>query len=722
MAGVLFEDIFNVKDIDAEGKKFDRVSRLHCESESFKMDLILDINSWLYPMELGDKFRLVLATTLREDGYPDGGDWTAIEQEGGSRADSFEYVMSGKVYRMEGFINLKMSRLESDIDCNGMQNLSDSKNINLDNFRKLVKSYIDAHLYSAALFWADKVVSLGNEEPRDICTLGQSKEFTEALQIINETELCTSISQTGVSFMDHTNFMQDAPKNVQSAIFYVKGRVHEATDNRSVAADCYKQALLCDVYSYQAFEALVQNQMLSAAEEKELLDTLPFNVQCSEADRELLKMLYESKLKKYQAPLEDLSITCAKGVLVTDRLQKNLDMQVAKAERLYYNCDYQQCFSLTEVILKKDPYHSCCLPVHIACLVELKKTNALFYLAHKLVDLYPDMALAWFAVGCYYFAIGKSDHARRYLAKSTALDRLFGPAWLAYGHSFAVENEHDQAMAAYFKASQLMKGCHLPLLYIGLECGLTNNLKLADKFFQQAQSIAPNDPFVIHETGVISFSNLDYKTAERQFKEALSKIQIGGKNIVLPSKWEPLLNNLGHTCRKLKKYDEALNYHQQALVLNPLNPSTYSAIGFIHALIGNTQEAVDAFHRALGLRRDDTFTTTMLGYVLEQLIDESPPFPDAPAEMPKYKFPEAPLTTEPTESTDNSADGTASAQEQEIEKLRVNLFSSWGDDNTGKSEENPPRPTERPSDVNYSSGEMDSEIEMLDSPTAHIEY
>lgn len=70
MAGILFEDIFNVKDMDPEGKKFDRVSRLHCESESFKMDLILDINSWIYPMELGDKFRLVLATTLQEDGRP----------------------------------------------------------------------------------------------------------------------------------------------------------------------------------------------------------------------------------------------------------------------------------------------------------------------------------------------------------------------------------------------------------------------------------------------------------------------------------------------------------------------------------------------------------------------------------------------------------------------------------------------------------------------------
>jgi len=44
----------------------------------------------------------VLATTLREDGYPDGNEWNPMEQEGGSRADSFEYVMSGKVYRIEG--------------------------------------------------------------------------------------------------------------------------------------------------------------------------------------------------------------------------------------------------------------------------------------------------------------------------------------------------------------------------------------------------------------------------------------------------------------------------------------------------------------------------------------------------------------------------------------------------------------------------------------------
>ncbi|XP_063222612.1 DNA-directed RNA polymerases I, II, and III subunit RPABC3 isoform X2 [Bacillus rossius redtenbacheri] len=121
MAGVLFEDIFNVKDIDPEGKKFDRVSRLHCESESFKMDLILDVNTWLYPMDLGDKFRLVLATTLKESGYPDSGEWNPMDTEG-SRADSFEYVMYGKVYRIEGdeSANEPSSRLAAYVSYGGL--------------------------------------------------------------------------------------------------------------------------------------------------------------------------------------------------------------------------------------------------------------------------------------------------------------------------------------------------------------------------------------------------------------------------------------------------------------------------------------------------------------------------------------------------------------------------------------------------------------------------
>ncbi|GFO46631.1 DNA-directed RNA polymerases i, ii, and iii subunit rpabc3 [Plakobranchus ocellatus] len=61
-------------------------------------------------LNLGDKFRLVIATTLREDGCPDDGEFQP-NSSGPSRADQFEYVMYGKVYRIESDGNQDSSRL-----------------------------------------------------------------------------------------------------------------------------------------------------------------------------------------------------------------------------------------------------------------------------------------------------------------------------------------------------------------------------------------------------------------------------------------------------------------------------------------------------------------------------------------------------------------------------------------------------------------------------------
>uniref|UniRef100_F7CRN2 Polymerase (RNA) II subunit H n=1 Tax=Xenopus tropicalis TaxID=8364 RepID=F7CRN2_XENTR len=102
MAGILFEDIFDVKDIDPEGRKFDRVSRLHCESESFKMDLILDVNIQVYPVDLGDKFRLVIASTLYEDGTLDDGEYNPTDDRP-SRSAYVSY--GGLLMRLQGDAN-----------------------------------------------------------------------------------------------------------------------------------------------------------------------------------------------------------------------------------------------------------------------------------------------------------------------------------------------------------------------------------------------------------------------------------------------------------------------------------------------------------------------------------------------------------------------------------------------------------------------------------------
>ena len=60
------------------------------------------------------------------------------------------------------------------------------------------------------------------------------------------------------------------------------------------------------------------------------------------------------------------------------------------------------------------------------------------------MEEHPDRAVSWFAVGCYYMCAQQYEAARRYFGKATALDRGFAPAWVAFGHAFAAQDESDQ--------------------------------------------------------------------------------------------------------------------------------------------------------------------------------------------------------------------------------------------------------------------------------------
>lgn len=265
---------------------------------------------------------------------------------------------------------------------------------------------------------------------------------------------------------------------------------------------------IADPLCYDALKALTAHHLLSEQQERELLASLPLSQRCSQLCNTLLvTTCYLTKLNKCaldsDAPATKFSpdanttatststttstetntsksstlqressinncsasgtspannntdkcigINLDELPAVVSKLSSNLDIITARAERLYYKCKFVTCFQLTRSVLEQDPYHSECLPIHIACLIELQQSNALFLLAHKLVDLYPETALAWFAVGAYYYLIGKNELSRRFLSKATSIDKVFGPAWIAFAHSFAAENEHDQASAAYFK-------------------------------------------------------------------------------------------------------------------------------------------------------------------------------------------------------------------------------------------------------------------------------
>eukprot|EP00039_Didymoeca_costata_P027951 m.19549 g.19549 ORF g.19549 m.19549 type:complete len:533 (+) comp6609_c0_seq1:98-1696(+) len=511
----------------------------------------------------------------------------------------------------------------------------------LNSIRSRVQSSIVKHQYASALFWADKAASLSEGNHKDVFWLAQAQfingqyhrasyllssrglvdqylccrylaamchfsceEWDIALEILNEKD--TDPSSEEIHDLD-------VIESINSAVCLLRGKVYEALDNRTQAIQAYKKALTLDVTCYEAFERLMDHHMLTGEEEKKLLEELPFQDQCSD-DYEMVKYLYAGKMKKYEELPEELVKYKPPG-----SLDSNAEIAVTKAERYYYNCDFRRCYDITSKVLDTDPYHHSCLPIHLACLVELNDVNGLFFLAHKLVDSYPEKSVSWFAVGCYYYLIGNNDNSRRYFGRASRLDMHFGPAWLGFGHSFAAEGEHDQAMAAYCTAARLMSGCHLPLLYVGMEHVATKNPTMAQPYFTQAYQICSRDPMVLHELGVVAFRTDDFAKAEQYFVKALNLCRPDGDNSVqvVGQMWDVTLNNLGLVCQKQKRYQDAIKYYTKSLALNPKSPATYAGLAFAHhcrALVQNTSfsTAIEWYHKALGGDPDDSFSSQML--------------------------------------------------------------------------------------------------------------
>lgn len=525
----------------------------------------------------------------------------------------------------------------------------------LQKLRQVIASAIDKKSYTTAQFWADKVASLSDNDIRDVYMLAQTgyltgqyhraafqltkgglvqtsssckclaakcyiacEEWEKALDILGD------FSDAGEGDTLEEDDFEGAIDNPNGTAFLLRGIIYEALDHRDVAVSCYKRSLAYDVYCYEAFDKLMAHHMLSGKDEQELLNSLPFKDQCNE-HAELVQYLYSSKMKKYDLSGSGPAAHQRVTVEVPAGLSNNAELQVSQAERLYMACDFRRCYHITTSVLDIDPFHHECLPIHLACQVELRDEHGLFYTAHKLVDSYPDNPISWFAVGCYYYLIGNNENARKFFGRASQLDIHFGAAWIGFGHSFAAEGEHDQAMAAYCTSARLMSGCHLPLLFIGMEYVITNNPGMAQQYFTQAYAINDRDPAVLHELGVIAFRTGQLEQAATYFKTALVLLKQISDGALAAFSWEVTLSNLARTLLRLGDHEESIKVFRQALALAPRVASIHAGLGFAHHCIGNLPTAIEWYHKALGLQPEDSFCSQMVKKALEEL-SERPEF------------------------------------------------------------------------------------------------
>ncbi|KRH26164.1 hypothetical protein GLYMA_12G156300v4 [Glycine max] len=525
----------------------------------------------------------------------------------------------------------------------------------MEKLRGVVRDCVSKHLYSSAIFFADKVAAF-TADPADIYMQAQAlflgRHYRRAFHLLNASKIvltdlrfrylaakclewdqCLSMlgeakvdDDGNVYDMKDSNVMyldkdcEDREINISSAICFLRGKAFEALENRAQARLWYKAAIKADPLCYEALECLIENHMLTCEEEANLISSLQFG-----SEDGWLYSFYSCLIKKYdkenvvEAKFRDLENESCKSDQSDSSflrtLKSNTDLLACKAE-YYYQCgEYQKCFELTNDLLEKDLFHLKTTLVHLAAAVELGHSNELYLMSCNLVKDYPQMALSWFAVGCYYYSIKKYDQSRRYFSKATSLDGTFLPAWIGYGNAYAAQEEGDQAMSAYRTAARLFPGCHLATLYIGMECMRTHSYKLAEQFFTQAKSICPSDPLVYNELGVVAYHMEEYKKAAWWFEKTLALVPT-----TLSEMWESTVVNLAHAYRKLTMYQDAISYYEKALALSTRSVSTYAGLAYTYHLQDDFTTAISYYHKALWLKPDDQFCTEMLSWAL---IDES---------------------------------------------------------------------------------------------------
>lgn len=409
----------------------------------------------------------------------------------------------------------------------------------------------------------------------------------------------------------------------EAAMCHLRGLCFAKQTAMDRAIECYKDAVAIDVQCFEAFEQLMKNKLMSPDEEWSFIESLDFesieapasgnHAYSAQEAAQFTKMLYTTRLSKYKNPA--VFVNATENLSSHYNLAENADILHAKADLLFTQCRFNQSLAITTSILSTDPHNFAVMPLHLASLNELNRTNTLFLLSHKLADSRPDEPATWLAVGVYYLSISQVAEARRFFSKASMMDPHFGPAWIGFAHTFAAEGEHDQAISAYSTAAGLYQGTHLPPLFLGMQHLCLGNPTLAHQYLTAAFALCGTDPLLLNEMGVVLYHLDHLKEAVAMFTGAL---QMADQIESDPQAWVATRANLAHAYRRQQHFGLALQEFDEVLRQGGPDAGIFSARGLVLLELGRTWEAVCAFHEALGVQPQDPVATDLLSRALEE--------------------------------------------------------------------------------------------------------
>lgn len=492
------------------------------------------------------------------------------------------------------------------------------------------------HHYQTAEYIGDKVLAL-TKDPNDAFWLAQvhfgNGQYSRARKLLSGAAFEGSVSCRYLAALCHTKLdqwdealdvlgevnpfktdhsvkNQDGGIKLEASMCYLRGQIYAHQSNHQMAKDCYREAVLVDAKCYEAFNELINNKILTPAEEAELMEQINFD--SADSNGEFIRLLYSTRLNKYTNPTQ---FGVADSRLRDEyNLADNADLLLSRAELLFIQCKFQKCLDVCERILALEDLNLAILPYYLSSLHELGGKNKLFIVAHRLAEEQADHFLTWLAIGTYYLSIQKMSEARRFFSKASMIHPNSGAAWIGFAHTFALEGEHEQAINAYATAARLFPGTHLPNLFLGMQYMQVNNFSLASEHLAASFGICSVDPLLLNELGVVYYHQNYMSKAEAFFLRALD--QAG--NLQSDSRaWISIHTNLAHVYRRTHQYEKALEYFEKVCIKAGRDGSLFSSMALVHLKMKDTMKAIDLLHTSLAISADDPIATDLLNKALE---------------------------------------------------------------------------------------------------------
>eukprot|EP01084_Bolivina_argentea_P214413 364007_1 len=408
-----------------------------------------------------------------------------------------------------------------------------------------------------------------------------------------------------------SNTNQQNTINISSLLSLIRAKALEKLNIDQRALWWFERSLIFDCKNIQAFDCIIKRRLNTVSK----LQIFIHKELHFKSDEEWIKFYYECKINEIGTDFDNINVM---NKLLSENAENKLilsesnDLKIIKSNCLLNVNLFRESYLISSEIKSSDNYNILSLISHIICLVELGKQSELYKTSHDLICTYPDSAISWFSVGCYYYMTRRYEISRRFLHKATCLDKYFFAAWIVYGHTFSEQDADDQAMASYRTVHRYFPNSYQPLLFMGMGYLNMNNYIYAEKFLKEAYKLFDSDPMIYNELGVVYYQQKQYEKAKDFFNVTIKYISSDCYNT-----WETTFFNLGHCYRKLKQYKEALVCYNKALNISPNDPMILSAIAFTYHLQNKIDNSIEYYHKVLSLQPHDTFANEMLHRALQ---------------------------------------------------------------------------------------------------------